>query len=327
MYLHAKILCVACALSLPACSLRKAAPPPAHPHTASRFEYAQVHMGVQVRLVLYAPDETRALDAARAAFARVAEIDRIASDYRPDSELMRLCAHAGRGPVAVSDDLYALLELSCRVSRASGGAFDITVGPLVSLWREARRTRRLPDPARLADARRLVGWRNIVLDPVRRTAELAVPGMKLDLGGIAKGYAGDCAIAVLRQHGIASALYEAGGDVVLGDAPPGRDGWTIQTMGPTGRNDGPAVTLSRCAISMSGDAEQFVVIDGTRYSHVIDPRTGMALASRVMTVVIAPDGATSDALATTASVLSDAEARQLVKSFPGAGILVRTTMQ
>lgn len=327
MYLPVKLVCVACLASLPACAARRESPARATRPALDRFEYVQLRMGVQVRLVLYAPDEDSALAAARAAFARVGQIDAAASDWRPDSELSRLCAQAGRGPVRISDDLYALLEAAQRISQASDGAFDVTIGPLVALWREARRTGRLPDEQRIADARRLVGWRNVRLDPAARTAELLMPGMKLDLGGIAKGYAGDCAIAVLKQHGMASAMCEAGGDVVVSAAPPGRDGWNVQTMGRTGRDDGPVVTISNCAIAMSGDTEQFVVMDGRRYSHVVDPRTGVGLTGRVMTVIIAPDGATADALATAASVLDERAAQRMVAAFPGARIFARTTVE
>ncbi len=286
------------------------------PSDLQRFEYVQLHMGVAARIVLYAKDEPSAEDAARAAFHRVAQLEDVASDYRSGSELMRLCRRAGQGPQKVSDDLFKLLAKSEVVSRASNGGFDITVGPLVSLWRQARRDGKLPTTRAIEEARKLVGWQNVKLDPAAQTADLLVPGMKLDLGGIAKGYAGDCAIAMLKEHGIRSALFEAGGDIVVSDPPPGKKGWVIDVE----MQGLPDVTLANGAISTSGDTVQFVEIDGKHYSHVVDPHTGIGLTSRRIATVIAPDGITSDALSTAVTVMGDDGPAVLMKAFPGTKI-------
>jgi thiamine biosynthesis lipoprotein len=272
-------------------------------------------MGVQARLIVYAPSTAEAEFAAKAVYSRVAELEDVASDYRPTSELMRLCARAGQGPVKVSDELFTLLSHAQEVARRSGGAFDVTVGPYVQLWRAARKTKQLPSPQALAEARRVVGWEKVKLDAENRTIELTTPGMRLDLGGIAKGYAGDEAIRVLREHGIRAAFFEAGGDIVVGDAPPGTAGWEvfIERLLDAG-TEGHLV--KNCGVSTSGDAEQFVDIGARRYSHVVDPRTGVGLTSRSEATVIAPNGITSDALSTAACVLG-AEGIQLVKSYPG----------
>ncbi|MGI9176146.1 MAG: FAD:protein FMN transferase, partial [Rhodothermales bacterium] len=189
-------------------------------------------MGVQVRIVLYAPGEPVAAEAARAAFGRVAALEDVMSDYRPASELMRLSAQfsdpSGGPPVPVSDDLFAVLTQAQRLARISEGAFDVTVGPHVKLWREARRTGRLPPRNVLKAAAKQVGWRHVRLDSVRQTVQLAIPGMQLDLGGIAKGYAADEAIATLTHHGIDQALVEIGGDIVVSGPPPGQTGWRIR---------------------------------------------------------------------------------------------------
>src|SRR5438270_6131047 len=160
----------------------------------TRFTYTEPHMGTRFRIIAYAPDRATADRAARDAFARIAALDGSMSDYRPASELMRLCARAGGPPVKVSKDLFFVLSRAQEVSRRSGGAFDVTVGPVVRLWRLSRRTQRLPDPEKLARARALVGYRNVRLDPDARTVQLLKPGMQLDLGGIAKGYAADQAL-------------------------------------------------------------------------------------------------------------------------------------
>jgi thiamine biosynthesis lipoprotein len=135
---------------------------------------------------------------------------------------MQVCAKAHEAPVKVSDDLFVVLKTALEIAEASGGAFDITVGPFVALWRRARKTKQLPTEAELAAAREKVGWQKVQLDPKERTVRLLVAGMRLDLGGIAKGYAGDGALAVLRRFGITRAMVEFGGDIVLGDPPPMR---------------------------------------------------------------------------------------------------------
>src|SRR5579871_4953370 len=155
----------------------------------ARHEFTEPHMGTRFKIVFYAADEETAKRASKAAFARIAELDGIMSDYRASSELMQLCAKAGGDPVKVSDDLFTVLEKAVAVSRNSDGAFDVTVGPVVRLWRIARRTQQLPDKDALAKALALVGYQNIKLDAKNRSVQLLKPGMQLDLGGIAKGYA------------------------------------------------------------------------------------------------------------------------------------------
>ncbi len=280
-------------------------------------------MGVDARLVVYAPDRTNAEDACAAAFARIAALDTIMSDYRRDSELTRLCEKAGGPPVRVSPELFRVLQRAQEVSRLSGGAFDVTAGPLIRLWRQARKSAVLPDAKELARTRRLVGWKKMRLDPKARTVHLTVPGMKLDLGGIAKGYAGDEAQRVLKKHGISHALVEMGGDLVMTGPPPGKEGWTVRVPN-AGTDQGPAdLQFSNCAVSTSGDTIQFTVINGRRYSHVVDPRTGQALTNRVQVTVVAPDGFTSDPLSTTLSVLGDASPAPLLKAYPGTRTYVR----
>lgn len=254
-----------------------------------RFEYSQVAMGVRARIVLYAEDEPAAQQAASAAFDRIAYLEDVMSDYRPTSELMRLCAKAGGPPVHVSPELLFILTKSQDLAERSGGAFDVTVGPLVRLWRQARKSGVLPTPAERIAARRLVGWRKMRIDPKSSTVRLAVPGMRLDLGGIAKGYACDEAIRVLKEQGIESALVEMGGDIAVSRPPPGNDGWEIEVAGKT-------MILSNEAISSSGDTEQFVEIGGKRYSHIVDPKTGLGLTSRIAVTVVAPAGWVSDGL-------------------------------
>jgi thiamine biosynthesis lipoprotein len=281
-------------------------------------------MGTRFRIILYAPDRAAATRASRAAFARIAELDGIMTDYRSTSELMHLCEKAGKGPVHVSDDLFRPLARAQEVSRLSGGAFDVTVGPVVRLWRQARKTRQLPDPKELEKARQVVGYRKMRLDARAHTVALDKPGMQLDLGGIGKGYAADEALAALRRQGVTQALVAAGGDIAVGDAPPGKEGWTIG-IAPL---DNPAakprhyLLLHNAAVSTSGDVEQHLDINGKRYSHIIDPRTGMGLEGRNSVTVVGPNGLTVDPLTKVVSVLGPEEGIKILDRLPGVSAFV-----
>jgi thiamine biosynthesis lipoprotein len=286
------------------------------PATApARHEFTAVHMGLPVRVVLYAADASEARDAASAAFARIAALDAMMSDYRPDSELSTLNARAGEW-VAVRLEMFDVVRRACDVARLTSGAYDPSVGPVVTLWRQSRRTKRFPSSEALAAARARVGWQRIDLDARRRAIRLA-PGMRLDLGGIAKGYILQEALRALRQRGVDRALLEAGGDIVVGEAPPDLAGWRIES-GAGRELRKRATRLTNAAVATSGPTAQFVEIDGLRYSHVIDPRTGFALTASRVAHVIAGDGATADALATAATVMGPDGIARLASAFPDA---------
>lgn len=285
-----------------------------------RFEFKEPHMGTLFKIILYSKDEQTAQTAAKAAFAHIAQLDQIMSDYKPSSELMQLCKKAGGDPVQVSRDLYTILERAQEVARKSDGAFDVTIGPVVRLWRKARRLGQLPSAEELKNALAVVGYEKLKLDSTRRAVQLLVTGILLDLGGIAKGYAADAALEVLRQHGIRRALVAAGGDVAVGDCPPGAKGWKIgiaPLKDPKGEPD-QHLLLSNAAVSTSGDIHQYVEIKGKRYSHVVDPATGLGLAGRRSVTVIARDGITADSWATALSVMGPERALRAIQTVPGA---------
>ena len=291
----------------------------------SRFEFSQVHMGTQFNIILYARNATTATRVSNAAFNRVEQLDAIMSDYRATSELMMLCGRSGGEWVKVSGPLFDILARSQKLSALTDGAFDVTVGPLVRLWRRARRTGELPDQISLAKAMQLVGYRKLELDKKTRSVRLAKLGMLLDLGGIAKGYAADEALAVLKRNGIRSALVAAGGDVVVSDPPPGARGWIIGIV-PLERTDEPPkdyLCLSDAAVSTSGDSEQHVDIGELRYSHIVDPRTGLGLTNRIGVTVVAKSGTVSDSVATAASVLGPERGFSLINETKGASGLIR----
>ena len=297
--------------ALTAC--RSGQPPNASQLT--RFEFLKPQMGAPFRMVLYAPNQTHATQAANAAFRRVEALNAILSDYETDSELNELSRTAGSGrAIPLSADLWNLLVEAQRFAKLSDGAFDITVGPCVSLWRKARREQKFPDTARLAEARRAVGYEKLVLRD--RTARLLASDMKLDVGGIAKGYAVDEAMKVLKQHGIRHALVAAAGDIAVSAAPPGKAGWQIEAGSPPKSH-----ALSHAAVSTSGDQFQHLELNGIRYSHIVDPRSGIGLTNQVQVTVIARESRTADALATAISVLGAEKGSGLLKHYPGAKML------
>jgi thiamine biosynthesis lipoprotein len=292
--------------------------------TLTRYEFDETHMGSPFHLVLYSPDAATARRASRAAYDRIAALDAALSDYNPESELMRLCDRAGGPPVKVSDDLFDVLQRAVQMYERSDGAFDVTVGPVVRLWRRASRDRKMPAADRLAEARALVGSDKLELDPKARTVRLLKRGMKLDLGGIAKGYASQAAIDVLKQHGIDRALCAGAGDIVVSDPPPEKTGWTIgiAPLEAFGVRSTRRLLLANRAVSTAGDTERFVEIDGKRYSHIVDPKTGLGIVDRASVTVVADDGATADALDTAAYGLGPERGLKLVEATDHAAAFI-----
>jgi len=298
------------------------------PELLKRFEFAETHMGSTFKIVLYSTDEDAARSASRAAFARIAALDAALSDYDPESELSRLCRQAGGPAVPASQDLFEVLDLAKQFHERTGGVFDVTIAPVGRLWRRARRDRRPPDPEKLQSALSLVGASHLLLDRQAQTVRLEKPGMRLDLGGIAKGYAAQAAADVLRSHGISRHLVGGAGDLVVGDPPPEAKGWTIGVAGLEPSETPPEIylLLANAAISTAGDAERYVIINGRRYSHIINPVTGIAVEDRASVTVVAADGATADALETAVYLLGPEKGLELVERTPGAAALyVRAT--
>jgi thiamine biosynthesis lipoprotein len=286
-----------------------------------RYAYEKAEMGVPFRITLYARDEATAKAAADAAFDHIAVLNSILSDYDPDSELSRLSQTSGQGKVVpVSTVLWGLLERGQTLAQRSDGAFDVTVGPLVNLWRRARRKQELPSPELIAEMRSRVGYQKLRLDAGHRTAELLAPEMRLDLGSIAKAFAVDEALAVLQKRGLPRALVAGSGDMAAGDAPPDQPGWKIEvaTLDAPGAPPPQMVLLKHRGIATSGDLFQRVEIGGRRYSHIVDPRTGMGLTDHGMVTVLAPDCLTANGLSTSVSVVGPERGLKLVEETPGA---------
>lgn len=278
-------------------------------------------MGVRARVVLHAADEPSAAVAATRAFERIEQLDAVMSDYRDDSELAWLERQRAGEWVRVSEDLHAVLERARYISEKTGGAFDVTVGPVVRLWRAARQSGEHPGDEQTREAMRAVGHRLVELDAETRAVRLGAAGMRLDLGGIGKGHAAHEALRTLAELGHADSLVDLGGDLALGSPPPGAQGWSIRV--DDGRGGTSRVVLSETCVATSGDAEQTTLIGGVRYAHIIDPRTGQPLTEPRAATVIHPDGATADAMASAACVLGPGGVDRLCALFPDARITVR----
>ncbi len=294
--------------------------------TLQRYEFQQAHMGTTFRVVCYAAAAGQADAAAAQAFAKIAALDQMLSDYLPASELNQLSDRAGAAAaVPVSPDLWAVLKAAKHWAAATTGAFDPTLGACVRLWRRSRRQESLPRADRLQAALATCGWQHLSLtgDPPR--ARLEHRGTRLDLGGIAKGYALDQALLALRLAGCPRALVDGGGDLALGDPPPGEDGWWVELADPFPATASAALRLrlARCAVATSGDLYQRVEIDGRNYSHILDPATGLGVQTRVAASVVAASATQADALASAACVLGGAGVRELLPSFEGASFLLR----
>ena len=291
----------------------------------TRYEFHQTEMGVPFRIVLYASSTNSAQSAAEAAFARIKQLNDCMTDYDSDSELSRLSRTSGQNQaVPVSLDLWAVLQRAQELAERSHGAFDVTVGPYVNLWRFARREGKLPDPTRLAKARLAVGYAKMQLDPNHHTVKLLVPDMRLDLGGIAKGYAVDQALRVLSRLSVASALVSGGGDLAVSGPPPGKKGWRIELPPLDATNAPPSrfVLVSHAGLSTSGDLFQRLEINGVRYSHIVDPRTGVGLTDHSLVTVIAPDDFTADGLTKVMSVLEPKAALEFMAHTPNASVRI-----
>ncbi|MGN6387627.1 MAG: FAD:protein FMN transferase [Verrucomicrobiota bacterium] len=286
-----------------------------------RYEFEEPQMGVPFKIILFARNETEATHAADLAFARIAQLNQIMSDYNTDSEITELSLSSGQNKtVKLSPDLWKVLALSQELSHRTDGAFDVTIGPCVGLWRKARREKQLPSPEQIAHFQERVGYTNLVLNAEDHSATLLKPNMRLDVGAIAKGYASDEAIKVLREAGIHSALVAASGDISLGDPPPGEDGWKVEISGYDQGNSLPGriATLSNCGIATSGDVFQRLEINGVRYSHILDPFTCVGMTNHALSTVIAPNCTIADGLATTMTILEPERALAVANHFKAA---------
>jgi thiamine biosynthesis lipoprotein len=222
-------------------------------------------------------------------------------------------------PTPISNDLLQVLAKGQSLAEQTSGAFDVTLGPLTHLWRQCRRTRSLPAADVLKDALSRSGFRKMHLDAATQAVRFDIPGMQLDVGGNAKGYAADEALAVLSKLGIQSALVAASGDLAFSDSPPGEKGWKIGVDAIE-----RALVLANAAVSTSGSAEQNFEVNGVRYSHILDPKTGLGLTTNITTTVIARRGIDADGMATAINVLGPEMGLAFIEKQPRVAAVIAT---
>lgn len=290
-----------------------------------RFSFAEPKMGSPFNIVLFCNDSLEAVSLAKASFKLVDSFVFIFSDYIDTSELSRLSLSAGlhADPVHLSPAMYDMMTLAEAAYVKSDGAFDITMGPLIRVWRKARSSKQFPSDESVQTARRNVGFKKIIIDKVNKTATLTQAGMQLDLGGIAQGYIAQKVLDFLGSRQINHALVNVSGDIVMSNPPPGSKGWKVGINVPETTDEllPRSLLLQNTAVTTSGDAYQYFENNGKKYSHIIDPRTGYGVTSQRNVTVIARDGTTADWLATACSILSLRKAKKLARQM-GAGLLI-----
>ena len=281
-------------------------------------------MGTEFQVILVGSDRDALDEIAHHCWDEVERLEARLSHYRPDSEISDLNQRAAYGPVRMEGSIFDLLHRCVKVSQVTDGAFDCTAGPLIRAWGFFRGEGRLAEPEAVREALERVGVRLLELDPAARTVQFAREGVQVHLGAIGKGYAVDHLVGELRRYGVESALVHGGTSTVYGlGAPPGQDGWYIGLRDPSepDRRLG-AVRLRDRALSTSGDYEQFFEVDGRRYSHILDPRTGFPAQGMRSATVVAESATDTDALSTAAFVLGPEGTRRLGESYPEIGAVL-----
>ena len=289
-----------------------------------RFELSAPAMGSHIDFVVYAQTEFQAKTAIDAGLAEIERLSGILSNYDANSEISKLCSAPVDAWTPLSPDLAAVLEHSRRWHKLSDGKFDVTVGPLTQLWRTSRKKKQLPTLAEIAEAKSRCGWSSVKLKlasndpgPSLTNASLSKSNMVLDLSGLAVGYIVDAAFEKMAAGGTRSILINAGGDIRVGDAPPGSQGWRIMIAG-LGKQSPPLslLRISNCAVTTSGDLNQYLEVEGRRYSHFIEPESGKPIERRQSVTAIAATTVDADAGATALAVLGMQRAAELFHGMP-----------
>lgn len=291
-----------------------------------RFSFTVEKMGSPFTIILYAPDSATAGQLAQECFALTDSLVAILSDYIDSSELNRLCARAGNGEwVSCSSVLYEILTLSKYAYEKSMGSFDVSLGPLTRLWRNARKEKRFPGDPDIQEKKAITGFGKIQFDANRHAVRLMQTGMQLDLGGIGQGYIAQKVIDYLKTRHIQNALADVSGDIVCIGAPPGKKGWSVAVNIPESEHDllPKQLQITNQSVTTSGDLFQYMEHDGKRYSHIIDPSTGYGITSQKNVTVIAEEGSMADWLTKACSILPVTKAKKLAESLHGA-VLITT---
>ncbi len=293
----------------------------------------QLVMGTFARVVAVAKDAATGDKCVEAGLAEIRNVDELMSDYKKDSEISRINKEAAQRAVQVSESTYEVLQKSLEFSRLTDGAFDITVGPLVDIFHKTQKENVAPTQDQIAQAKAKVGFEKLIMDDKSRTVRFAVEGMRIDLGGIAKGYAVDKAIEAARRCGAVGVMVDIGGDVrCFGVPPEGRDHWRIGLQDPNSAVEGMSggglvltLTVTNAAVATSGDYQQFVMIGGKRYSHIMNRNTGTSVEGLSSVTIIAENATDADALATSVSVMGPPKGMALIESLPNVEAIIMTS--
>ncbi len=285
----------------------------------------RVVMGTIAKITAIAQNPQTARSSIEAAFQQLSQVDKCMSTYDANSQISRVNRLACRKPVRVSKELFEVLQKSIYFNQLTGGAFDITIGPLVELWQNAAETNSLPSQKMLESARQRVGCQNIVLDHNSMSVRLTLPGMKLDLGAIAKGYAIDKAVQAMRRCGATAGLVDLGGDIrCFGETDRKDNFWYVGVQDPAKAEkdtlSGQSILtlkLKNEAAATSGDYRRFHLIKGKKYSHIINSATGSTGGQPASVTIIAPNATGADALATAVSVMGCQKGLQFIEKLPG----------
>jgi thiamine biosynthesis lipoprotein len=290
-----------------------------------RFEFSGNKMGSSFNIIFYHTDSAEAVKLAKECFLIVDSLNNIFSDYSSESEVGKLALQKNLTNIKVSEELFAMIVKSKDAWERSGKTFDITIGALTQLWRKVKKENRFPSEAEVKAAKDLTGFKNIIIKESSKTISFKKPGIRFDFGGIVPGYAAQRVIDFLKTKNVHIALVDASGDIVMGDAPPGKDGWTIGINLPENENEiwDKKLELKNFAVSTSGDVYRYTIHNGKKYSHIIDPKTGYGVTSQRNVTVITKYGADADWLATACSILPIKKAMALAKK-EHAAILIAT---
>ena len=288
----------------------------------SKFTFQRPKMGSPFSITVFADDALMLLPIIEKAYTRVDSLNKIFSDYLESSEINTVCQRTQIWQ-PISKDLYHLLQISADAHKITNGSFDITVGQIVKVWRKARKTKQIPDDAELQAALRKTGFKNIEIDENSPQIRFNTEGILLDFGGIAKGFAAQEVVDILTKNGFPYCLVDAGGDLVAGQKPQS-EGWKIGISLPNSEKKlmPQLLSIENQAVATSGDMYQFFEHNGKRYSHIVNPKTGLGVTHQRNVTIIAPDGATADWLATACSILPLRKAKRLIKKYPHTALLI-----
>src|SRR5436190_5095151 len=290
-----------------------------------RFEFSNNKMGSSFNIIFYHTDSAEAASLAIKCFLIVDSLNDTFSDYSSESEVGKLALQVNQTDIKVSDELFSMIIRSKDAWKRSGKTFDITIGALTQLWRKAKKESRFPSEAEIKAAKGLTGFKNLLINEESRAISFKKPGIRFDFGGIVPGYVAQKVIDFLKTKNVNIALVDASGDIVMSDAPPGKDGWNIGINLPENENEiwNKKLELRNFAVSTSGDIYRYIIHNGTKYSHIIDPQTGYGVTSQRNVTVITKYGADADWLATACSILPIKKALKLAKK-EHAAILIAT---